>query len=71
VLHPNPKNQLRIPLAGQHRHWASDGVLKPLLESRRGIYLAAYDGFFRQVSLRKNEMAVFGFREICILKLYR
>ena len=31
VLHPNFKNQMRIPLAGQRSHWALDGVLKPLL----------------------------------------
>ena len=33
VLHPVPKNQMRIPLAGQRSHWALDGVLKPLLIS--------------------------------------
>jgi hypothetical protein len=32
VLHPNLTNQMRIPLAGQRRHWALDGVLKPLQE---------------------------------------
>jgi hypothetical protein len=31
VLHPNQKNQMRIPLAGQRSHWALDGVLKSLL----------------------------------------
>jgi hypothetical protein len=31
VLHPNLKNQMRIPLAGQRSHWALDGVLKLLL----------------------------------------
>jgi hypothetical protein len=25
VLHPNPKNQMRIPLAGQRDHWTLDG----------------------------------------------
>jgi len=27
---------MRIPLAGQRSHWASDGVLKPLLVKLKG-----------------------------------